>query len=98
MPAGLVLTLPPPGPAAVTDSGYPNVAATAFRPSVVTEQVGDDPEQAPPQERKTAPGSGVAVSVTIADGTFQCASHRRYPWSANHVESPMLTIHKCGLA
>ena len=45
---GRGLTIPPPGPAADADSGYPNVAVTIFLPSVVTEQVGEDPEQAPP--------------------------------------------------
>ena len=48
MPAGDELTIPPPGPAAEADSGYPNVAVTVFLPSVVTEQVGEDPERPHP--------------------------------------------------
>src|SRR5207302_7767549 len=36
MRAGVVLTVPPPGPATVIDSRYPNVAVTVLLPSVVT--------------------------------------------------------------
>ena len=88
MPAGVVLTLPPPGPATVVDSGYPNIAVTVLLPSVVTEQVGEDPEQAPPQERKTAPGSGFAVSVTIADGSNNDAQVAPSP----HDSRPVMSV------
>ena len=88
MPAGVVLTLPPPGPATVVDSGYPNIAVTVLLPSVVTEQVGEDPEHAPPQERKTAPGSGFAVSVTIAEGSNNDAQVAPSP----HASRPVMSV------
>ena len=88
MPAGVVLTVPPPGPATVIESGYPNVAVTVLLPSVVTEQVGEDPEHAPPQERNTAPGSGFAVSVTIAEGSNNDAQVAPSP----HDSRPVMSV------
>ena len=67
MPAGLLLTFPPPVPAIATASKYTglNVAVTDSLAFMVTEQVGDRPEQPPLQPAKPELLSGVAVRVTV---------------------------------
>src|SRR5438132_483461 len=66
IPAGADDTEPPPEPARLTESGKLKRAPTVWAALMVTAQVAAlAPEHAPLQPTKLAPGSGVAVSVTV---------------------------------
>lgn len=69
MPDGLLVTEPAPVPFFETETEIcvaTKVAVTDLAADMVTVQVVDEPEQAPPQVEKVAPVEAAAVSVTLA--------------------------------
>jgi hypothetical protein len=74
MPAGLLVTVPEPAPALVTDrvtGSRLNVAVTEVAALTVTTQV-PVPEQAPLQPAKEDPAAGEAVRVMAVPGVTDC--------------------------
>ena len=74
IPAGVLVTVPPPEPLFVTESvtgAMLNVAVTKVAVLTVTEQV-LVPEHAPVQPAKVEPAAGAAVRVTAVPGVTDC--------------------------
>jgi hypothetical protein len=68
IPAGLLVTVPDPDPDRVTDSACTcraNVAVTLRASLMLTVQVLDVPEHAPPQPENDDPAAALAVNVTL---------------------------------